>query len=440
MQQFIPQEIIRKKRDNKELSKEEIEFFVDGITHGHFMDSQISALAMAIIFNGMNEEETVHLTKAMIHSGDMLSWDHLNGPVVDKHSTGGVGDKVSLLLAPLLAACGAYVPMIVGRGLGHTGGTVDKLESIPGYNVYADNDLFQKTVEKLGCAIISQTEKLAPADKRFYSIRDITATVEKVELITASILAKKIASGAKTLVMDVKVGNAAFADSLAFGQSLAKSLVKVGNGAGSKTTALLTDMNQILGFNAGNAVEVQETIDVFRDGKGNERLMQVTFALAAEILYSSGISSTQEEAEQKVQSVWESGRPAELFDQMVFEFGGPTSLIENASKHLPQAEIVKPIYAKQPGYIHKIDTRQIGLSLIQLGGGRLKNTDKIDYAVGITGMQGLGDYVDQDTPIGFIHANSENSFDHAYNSIINCYHISDEQPTDSNPIILDRYA
>ena len=268
---FLPQEIIRRKRDGNVLSDQEIALFVAGIADGSVSEGQIAALAMSVFFQGMNMDERIALTRNMVHSGDTMSWSDLdlNGPVLDKHSTGGVGDKVSLMLGPIIAACGGFVPMISGRGLGHTGGTLDKFDSIPGYNTAPDNDLFRRTVKELGCAIIGQTGNLAPADKRFYATRDVTATVESVPLITASILSKKLAEGLDGLVMDVKTGNGAFADSLPMAQELAESIVQVAIGFGVKTSALITDMNQVLGTTVGNGVEMVETVD-YLTGKTRE--------------------------------------------------------------------------------------------------------------------------------------------------------------------------
>ncbi len=281
---MLPQEIIRKKRDGRALSAAEITFFVDGLTAGRITEGQVAAFAMAVFFQGMSRAETVALTRAMTESGSRLRWHDLDGPVVDKHSTGGIGDKVSLILAPIMAACGAYVPMISGRGLGHTGGTLDKLESIPGYQTAPDLDRFRHAVRQAGCAIIGQTADLAPADRRLYAIRDVTATVESAPLIIASILSKKLAAGLDALVMDVKVGSGAFLPELDAAKELAASLVEVANDAGLPCAALLTDMSQCLGHSAGNALEVQEAIDVLT-GRGREpRLREATLALAAELL------------------------------------------------------------------------------------------------------------------------------------------------------------
>lgn len=437
---LIPQEIIRRKRNSETLSQQEIEYFVNGLTHGEFLDSQVSALAMAIYFNGLQTEELVHLTKHMLNSGRVLKWENLDGPVVDKHSTGGIGDKVSLLLAPILAACDVYVPMIAGRGLGFTGGTIDKLESIPGYQVQPGFDKFSKIVKEVGCSIIGQTDDLAPADRRFYSIRDVTATVESIELITASILSKKMAAGLDTLVMDVKYGNGAFAHDYDMALELAKSLVNVANGCGLKTTALITDMNQVLGKNFGNAVEVREVIEAYKTGDFEERLKEVTFSLCAEVLYTSNACSSPEEARQKVEDVWASGKPVEYFSRMVYEHGGPVDFIEKADDYLAKANHIQPIYPKHPGYVTQMDARFLGLTVVELGGGRLNNSNPVDHRVGFTYMAAIGDYVDQDTPLGFAHANSEKSLQKAIDSVLKYYEISEESPNDVLPVVAKRYA
>ena len=275
---MLPQEIIRKKRNRQPLSADEISEFIKGITDGSIMDAQTAALTMAVFLNGLNADETVALTMAMRDSGDVLEWKGFDAPIVDKHSSGGVGDKVSLMLAPLLAACGVYVPMISGRGLGHTGGTLDKFDSIPGYKTMPDNDLFRRTVKEAGCAVIGQTGNLAPADKKIYAIRDVCGTVESIELITASILSKKLAAGLEYLVMDLKCGNGAFMDNIEDARKLARSIVKVANGAGTKTSALITDMNQVLGRTVGNALEMKEAVDFLKGENVDSRLAEITLA------------------------------------------------------------------------------------------------------------------------------------------------------------------
>ena len=309
---FLPQEIIRKKRNGEALSTQEIQFFVQGITNNSIGEGQIAALAMAVYFKDMTMDERVALTCAMRDSGMVLTWDHLNlgGPIVDKHSTGGVGDVVSLMLGPMVAACGGFVPMISGRGLGHTGGTLDKLDAIPGYQTSVDNDRFLKVVKEAGVAIIGQTGDLAPADKRIYAVRDITATVESIAMITGSILSKKLASGLEALVMDVKVGSGAFMPTFEASEELAKSIVAVANGAGCRTSALLTDMNQVLASSAGNAVEVREAVRYLTGEYRNSRIHEVTMALCAEMLISAGLASDDGDARTKLQAVLDNGKAA----------------------------------------------------------------------------------------------------------------------------------
>ena len=432
---MLPQEIIRKKRNHQALSKEEIDFFIKGVTKGSIVDAQTAALTMAIFLNGMNVEETTSLTQAMRDSGDVLSWQGLDGPVVDKHSSGGVGDKVSLMLAPMLAACGAYVPMISGRGLGHTGGTLDKFDSIPGYQTVPSNELFKKTVQEVGCAIIGQTGSLAPADKKIYALRDVCATVESIELITASILSKKLAAGLDCLVMDLKCGNGAFMESLERGRELARSIVNVANEAGTKTKAVLTDMNQVLGRTAGNAVEMQEAVDYLKGEKVDSRLHKITMELCAELLVLSKISKDIKSAKEKLQKALDSGKALEKFAQMVSALGGPKDFCEHPQKYLPQAAIIRPVFAKEKGYVSTQDTRGIGLSIIELKGGRTTPEQKLDYATGYSDFCQLGDEVDERTPLAVIHAQTEEDFTKASESLQRLIKISPKKPEPSPEII-----
>jgi thymidine phosphorylase len=405
----LPQEIIRRKRDGAALKEAEIEAFVAGIADGSLGDGQLAAFAMAVFLNGMTPGETVALTRAMTASGRRLDWQAfgLDGPVLDKHSTGGVGDKVSLVLAPLLAACGAYVPMISGRGLGHTGGTLDKLESIPGYNATPDIRRFQQVVAEAGCAIIGQTADLAPADRRLYAVRDVTATVESIPLITASILSKKLAAGLDGLVMDVKVGNGAFAATPQMAQDLAESIVSVAEGAGLPTTALITDMNQPLGRSAGNALEVLECVEMLRGESGGTRLREVTLALAVEMLLLGGLASDAAAARASAEEALASGRAGARFDAMVAALGGPEDFLARAGGLLPRAPIRRPVQAKAAGVLTACDTRAIGLAVIELGGGRRRVEDAIDPAVGIDGILPLGQMVSTSDPIAVVHAADE---------------------------------
>ncbi|MFM4724290.1 thymidine phosphorylase [Aeromonas veronii] len=427
---FLPQEIIRKKRNGEALSTQEIQFFVQGITNNTIGEGQIAALAMAVYFKDMTMDERVALTCAMRDSGMVLTWDHLNlgGPIVDKHSTGGVGDVVSLMLGPMVAACGGFVPMISGRGLGHTGGTLDKLDAIPGYQTSVDNDRFLKVVKEAGVAIIGQTGDLAPADKRIYAVRDITATVESIAMITGSILSKKLASGLEALVMDVKVGSGAFMPTFEASEELAKSIVAVANGAGCRTSALLTDMNQVLASSAGNAVEVREAVRYLTGEYCNPRIHEVTMALCAEMLISAGLASDERDARTKLQAVLDNGKAAEIFGRMVTGLGGPADFMERYDAYLPKAAIVRPVFAANSGFVTAMDTRELGLAVVAMGGGRRAAGDKLDYAVGLTDFIRLGQSVDADKPIAMIHAQTEEQYAQAASMVQAAVRIGGERP------------
>lgn len=404
---MLPQEIIRTKRDGGELDPGDIAAFVAGLTDSSVSEGQVAALAMAVFFNGMSRAEAVALTLAMRDSGEVLTWPDVGRPVVDKHSTGGVGDNVSLMLAPIAAACGLAVPMISGRGLGHTGGTLDKMEAIPGYQAMPDNALFRKVVASCGCAIIGQTGNLAPADKRFYGIRDVTATVESVPLITASILSKKLAAGLGALVLDVKCGNGAFMDSAERAGELARSLVEVANEAGMPTTALVTDMNQPLASAAGNAVEVMNAVEFLTGAARDPRLEEIAIALAAEMLVSGGLADDPSMGAAMARKVLDEGRAAECFDRMVADLGGPAGFLDDPGKHLAVAPLIAEYRAPEGGYITGYNTRGVGLAVVELGGGRTRPSDPVDHAVGLTGLLPVGTRVETDTPIARIHARSE---------------------------------
>ncbi|MGS3150305.1 thymidine phosphorylase [Aeromonas sanarellii] len=427
---FLPQEIIRKKRNGEALSTQEIQFFIQGITNNTIGEGQIAALAMAVYFQDMTMDERVALTCAMRDSGMVLTWDHLNlgGPIVDKHSTGGVGDVVSLMLGPMVAACGGFVPMISGRGLGHTGGTLDKLDAIPGYQTSVDNDRFLKVVKEAGVAIIGQTGDLAPADKRIYAVRDITATVESIAMITGSILSKKLASGLEALVMDVKVGSGAFMPTFEASEELAKSIVAVANGAGCRTSALLTDMNQVLASSAGNAVEVREAVRYLTGEYRNPRIHEVTMALCAEMLISAGLARDEQEARAKLQAVLDNGKAAEIFGRMVTGLGGPADFMERYDAYLPKAAIVRPVYAASSGFVTAMDTRELGLAVVAMGGGRRAAGDKLDYAVGLTDFIRLGQSVEADKPLALIHAQTEAQFAEAARMVQAAVKIGDTRP------------
>jgi thymidine phosphorylase len=419
---LLPQEIIRKKRDGKALTKQEIDFFIKGITNNSVTESQIAAFAMAIYFQDMSMDERVLLVSAMRDSGQVINWQSLNldGPVVDKHSTGGVGDVTSLMLGPMVAACGGYVPMISGRGLGHTGGTLDKLDAIPGYKTTPDSlDHFRKIVKETGVAIIGQTGDLAPADKRFYATRDITATVESIPLITASILSKKLAAGLDALVMDVKAGSGAFMPTFDQSNALAKSIVGVANGAGCKTSALITNMDQVLASSAGNAVEVREAVRFLNGEHVNPRLHEVTMALCAEMLLLSGLAADIKEAREKLQTVLDNGKAAEVFARMVCALGGPTDFVENYDNYLPTSTIIRPVYAQHSGIVQSMDTRELGMAVVGLGGGRRSALDSIDYSVGLSGIISLGEPAGPGKPLAMVHAQNEKQFSEAQHTIQN---------------------
>jgi len=435
---YFPQEIIRRKRNGETLATGEIEAFVRGLVDGSFTEGQVAALAMAVFFRGMDMAERVALTRAMMRSGTVLDWSgaKLQGPVVDKHSTGGVGDKVSLVLAPLLAACGAAVPMISGRGLGHTGGTLDKLESIPGYCATPDNDRFRRVLEDVGCAIIGQTGDLAPADKRFYAIRDVTATVESIPLITASILSKKLAAGLSHLVMDVKWGSGAFADNLPMARELALSIASVAEGAGLRCVALVTDMNQVLGRTAGNAIEVRESIDMLRGQPAEPRLREVTIALCAELLAMSGLAASVAQARAKCEAALSSGAAAERFAKMVAALGGPADLLERPETHLAKASIVRPVHAARGGVVTKIDTRKVGIAVLMLGGGRRQASDAIDFAVGLGDIVGIGETVGAERPLAMLYASDESAAREAAALLASAIEIGDAATP--GPIVVER--
>jgi thymidine phosphorylase len=436
---FLPQEVIRRKRDGAALSEAEIGFFVAGLSDGAIAEGQVAAFAMAVFFRGMTMPERIALTRAMAQSGRMLDWRgvKLPGPRLDKHSTGGVGDKVSLMLAPLVAACGGAVPMISGRGLGHTGGTLDKLDSIPGYVSTPDIDRFKRVVAEAGCAIIGQTADLAPADRRLYAIRDVTATVESIPLITASILSKKLAAGLEGLVMDVKFGSGAFMVEFDRAAELAASIAEVATGGGLPTTALLTDMNQVLGRTAGNALEVRECIDWLTGKPREPRLDAVTMALAGEMLLSGRLAKDDGAAGAALAKARDSGAAAERFQRMVAALGGPPDLLERPEKHLPPAPVIRPVAPARAGHVTAMDVRAIGLAIVALGGGRRRVEDKIDPRVGLTGIAALGEEVGAARPLCLLHAASESDAEAAAAAIRAAVTIGDK-PAAPPPAVRQR--
>lgn len=401
---MLAQETIRRKRDGHVLDAAQIADFVAGLVDGRWSDSQAAALAMAVVCRGMDAAETASLTRAMTHSGTVLDWRDagLRGPILDKHSTGGVGDKVSLILAPLVAACGGVVPMVSGRGLGHTGGTLDKLEALHGYDIAPAPERLRQVLREAGCAIVGAHETLAPADRRLYAIRDVTATVESVALITASILSKKIAAGLQGLVMDVKVGNGAFAADLTSARALATSLVTVAAQAGLPTVASLTAMDQPLGWTAGNALEMQEAIDLLTARAREPRLLELTCHLSARLLVQGGLAPTVMQARDRLQRALDSGAAAECLARMVRGLGGPPDVLREA--RLPRAPAQADVAAPCAGVIAAIDTRALGLLVVELGGGRSRPGDTIDPAVGLSALRPIGARVDVGEPLARVHA------------------------------------
>ena len=409
----LAEELILKKRDGLALSAEEIISFVGGISNHLVSDAQIAAFTMATWFRGMCLEERMALTLAMRDSGEVLAWTGLDGPVLDKHSTGGVGDLVSLILGPVIASCGAYVPMISGRGLGHSGGTLDKLESIPGFNTLPGIERFQQLVRDHRIAIIGQTDDLAPADRRIYAVRDVTATVASPPLIISSILSKKLAEGLDGLVMDIKFGSGAFTPEPEEALKLAREISGLACAAGLPCNALVTNMDQPLAWSAGNALEVHEAVRFLRGDARHERLESVVLSLSSELLQLGGLASNPDEAGEMVRSSLDSGRAAEQFATMVAAQGGPSSLLQDPEAFLPSAPVIRPVFANTSGYISSIDTKAVGSAVIYLGGGRQRVEDTIDPAVGLAQIANVGQSVDSDIPLAYIHAASESAWERA---------------------------
>lgn len=424
----LAQEIIRRKRDGEALTGEEIAEFAAGLAMGGWSEGQVAALAMAIFLKGMSRDETVALTLAMRDSGEVLDWSSLPGPVTDKHSTGGVGDNVSLMLAPLVAACGAYVPMISGRGLGHTGGTLDKMDSIPGYTSQPERETFARAVRAAGCAIIGQTADLAPADRRFYAVRDVTGTVESIPLITASILSKKLAAGLQSLVLDVKYGNGAFMAGQREARRLAESLVAVAEGAGLSSRALMTDMNEPLASCAGNAVEVVNAVDFLTGARRDRRLEEVVMALAVEMLLAAGIAGSTHEAHERARRALEGGRAAERFGQMVAALGGPADFVENARRYLPHAPERATVTAEHDGFVARVDTRRLGIAVVELGGGRRTPEDAIDHAVGLEAILPVGSAVRRGEALATVHARTAGKAERAAATARSAFTLAEKRP------------
>ena len=443
---MLAREIIRHKRDGRVLNRAQIDAFVAGLVDSSrgpasWSESQTAAMAMAIYLNGLSNAETVALTHAMTHSGDVLEWAQVSlpGPIVDKHSTGGVGDKVSLLLAPIVAACGGFVPMISGRGLGHTGGTLDKLESIPGYGTAPSNAQLRDALRAAGCVVVGQTATLAPADRKLYAIRDATATIESIPLITASIVSKKLAAGLQGLVMDVKCGNGAFAHDLAAARALARSIVNVAESAGLPTRAWVTDMNQVLGTSCGNALELHEALAFLRGDAREPRLLEVTRVLCAEALLIGGLAEEPGEALAKVDAVLADGRALERFARMVAALGGPTDFVERADAYLVRAPVQRALVAVRSGWVGAMSTREIGWLVVELGGGRQQAGDAVDHRVGMSGMVAVGRWVEAGEPLAIVHAADEASAAAACEKLAAMIGITGDAPATS-PAVIERIA
>jgi len=440
LSRMLPQEIIRRKRDGQELSGEEIAFIARGITDNRLSEGQVATFAMAVFFRGMTTPERVAMTLGLVRSGVTLDWDDLDlpGPIIDKHSSGGVGDKVSLMLAPIVAACGAFVPMISGRGLGHTGGTLDKLSSISGYDVQPDVATFRRVVREVGCAIIGQTDNLAPADRRLYGVRDVTATVESIPLIVSSILSKKVAAGLDGLVMDVKCGSGAFCDTEAMARDLAGSLVAVANQAGLSTTALITDMDQVLGRDVGNALEVMETVAYLTgEGTRDPRLHEVVMALAGEMLALGDLAPGIAAGRARAEAALADGRAAERFARMVAALGGPNDVLEHPGRHLARAPVIKPCTATRPGHVIGMKAREVGIAVVGLGGGRSHADDAIDPSVGLTEFIDVGTRVRTGSLLCLVHAATEADADEAIARLHGAIRIGEPAPP-PKPVVIDR--
>ncbi len=435
---MIPQEIICRKRDGEALNARDIRAFVNGIAAESVSDEQIAALTMAVWFRGLSVEEQGHLTLAIRDSGATLQWQDLSGPVVDKHSTGGVGDMVSFAAGPIVAACGGFVPMISGRGLGHTGGTLDKLESFPGINVTPDIPTLKQWVRQRGLAIVGQTAELAPADRRIYAIRDATATVDSRPLIVSSILGKKLCEGLDALVMDVKVGNGATLTQPDASFQLAEEICKVAESAGLTCSAILTDMNQPLSRSAGNALEIREILGYLSGDRREPRFHRVTVAISAEMLRLGGLARDTEEGTLMVERVLATGAPAEVFASMIAGQGGPRVPFEQLASQLPSASITRPVFAAESGTVTAIDTRSVGLAVVALGGGRRKAGEQIDHSVGLTEIAGIGEEVDSARPLAVVHAEDESAWQDASERICDAYMIGEGSPNDAGPVILGR--
>lgn len=422
-------DIIMKKRNGGILTTEEINFFIEGYTKGEIPDYQVSALMMAVYFQGMNEAETLSLTMAMAKSGDMLDLSEIKGIKVDKHSTGGVGDKTSLSLTPMVAACGIPVAKMSGRGLGHTGGTIDKLESFEGFTTGITREQFIENVNTIGISIMGQTADLAPADKKLYALRDVTATVDNMSLIASSIMSKKLAAGADAIVLDVKTGSGAFMQAEEDALALAREMVKIGNNAGRNTIAVVSDMDQPLGFAVGNALEVKEAIDTLR-GEGPADFVELCMTLGSQMMIAGGRAKTDAEAKAMLQQVIEDGSALKKLAEFVEAQGGDAAAVYDTTK-LPKASIIEAVEAPQSGYISKIACAEVGICSLILGGGRETKESEIDLAVGIVLTKKVSDYVEKGETIAYIHANDAEKLKAAKERFLQAYTFSEAVPEKS---------
>jgi pyrimidine-nucleoside phosphorylase len=418
-------DLIMKKRNGGKLTENEIRFFVKGVTDESIPDYQASAFLMAVYFRGMDDEETMLLTREMMNSGKVMRYDDLDDYIVDKHSTGGVGDKTTIILAPMVVACGGRIASIAGRGLGHTGGTVDKLESIKGFTVDISVDEFYKAIREVGCALIGQTKDIAPADKKLYAIRDVTATVESIPLITGSIMSKKLSEGVHGLVLDVKTGSGAFMKTYGMSETLARSLVSVGKQMGRDMVALITDMNQPLGHYVGNSLEIMECIDTLK-GNGPADLTSLCIELSAQMVYISGKADTLDDAREKTSRTLKDGSALDAFRRIVYSQRGMPEVCEDYGL-LPQSEKQREVKAGREGFVTEIDTEKIGLASVSLGGGRTKVDDVLDYAVGLRINKKLGDEVSEGDSLVNIYYNPSSEIDLACKLIEDAYSISDDK-------------
>ncbi|MBE6039091.1 MAG: pyrimidine-nucleoside phosphorylase [Anaerofustis stercorihominis] len=425
-------DIIEKKKHGEALTKEEIAYFVQGFTNGEIPDYQASALLMAIYFQGMNSEETVELTVQMEHSGDVVDLGEIKGIKVDKHSTGGVGDKTSLVLGPMLAACGLKVAKMSGRALGHTGGTIDKLEAIEGFRTELSKEEFVKTVNDVGMAVIGQTGNITPADKKLYALRDVTATVDNISLIASSIMSKKLAGGAEIICLDVKTGSGAFMETLEDSEKLAKEMVAVGNGAGRKVSAIISDMNQPLGYAVGNSLELHEAINSLK-GNGPEDLMEVCYALGTCLLVDSGVAEDEEDARDMLEFSISTGSALVKFYNFIAAQGGNAEICKNLDL-LPLGEIHVPLVAESDGYIYSIDCKEIGLASLASGAGRRVKEDVIDFSAGILFEKKVGAYVNKGDVIATVYSSYEDKAAAALERAKDAIIISDEKP-EERPVV-----